>query len=165
MDLFGLKWTILIGEIGYIFYIAANIKPLPIFMYISMLIQTNYLNPSRLNSKTTLECLDNDRVSFLGAALVGLAAAPLWTAKATYLNQIARYHCQHKKQNHDISVSLFFGIFFAIFGTSTIWGNLISYFVLSQSGAAQVNNCGVYYNPKDISPSNATQDVTDTTVR
>ena len=35
MDLFGLKWAIIIGEIGYIFYIAANIKPLPILMYIS----------------------------------------------------------------------------------------------------------------------------------
>jgi hypothetical protein len=57
---------------------------------------------------------------FIGAALVGLAAAPLWTAKATYLNQIARYHCQHKKQKHEISVSLFFGIFFAFFGTNTI---------------------------------------------
>jgi hypothetical protein len=35
MDLFGLKWTIILAEIGYIFYIAANIKPLPILMYIS----------------------------------------------------------------------------------------------------------------------------------
>lgn len=100
----------------------------------------------------------------LGAALVGLAAAPLWTAKATYLNQIARYHSQHKKQNHEISVSLFFGIFFALFGTNTIWGNLISYFVLNQSGAAQVNNCGVYFDPKLAMKTNSTQDVSDTTV-
>src|SRR4051812_7794336 len=35
MDLFGLKWTILVAEVGYIFYIAANIKPLPVLMYIS----------------------------------------------------------------------------------------------------------------------------------
>lgn len=35
MDIFGLKWTIIIGEIGYISYIVANIQPIPVFMYIS----------------------------------------------------------------------------------------------------------------------------------
>ncbi len=68
---------------------------------------------------------------FLGAKLVDLAAAILWTTKATYLNQMARYHSQHKKQAYDISVRLFFGIFFALYGTNTIWRNLISYFVLN----------------------------------
>ncbi|CAF1206004.1 unnamed protein product [Adineta steineri] len=132
MDLFGLKFTMIIATIGYIFYTAANIKPLPVLMYIS-------------------------------AALVGLAAAPLWTASATYLNQIARYHSQHKNQTHDISVSLFFGIFFALFGTTTIWGNLISYFVLHQSSVAQKINCGIYFNPTSASPTNTTQNVDDTT--
>ena len=36
------------------------------------------------------------RVAVLGAALVGRATAPLWAAKATYLNCIVRYHSQHK---------------------------------------------------------------------
>ena len=103
--------------------------------------------------------------AFLGAALVGLAAAPLWTAKATYLNQIARYHSEHKKQTHEISVSLFFGIFFALFGTNTIWGNLISYFVLNQSSTAQKYNCGIHFDPQSAAPTNTTQDVNDTTVR
>ena len=40
MDLFGLKWTIILAEIGYIFYIAANIKPLPVLMYISKIFTT-----------------------------------------------------------------------------------------------------------------------------
>ncbi|CAF1320465.1 unnamed protein product [Didymodactylos carnosus] len=53
--------------------------------------------------------------AYNGAALVGLAAAPLWTAKATYLNKLAQYHAQHHKQAEEISVSLFFGIFFAFF--------------------------------------------------
>ena len=35
MDLLGLKWTIISAEVGYVFYIAANIKPLPLLMYIS----------------------------------------------------------------------------------------------------------------------------------
>jgi MFS family permease len=101
----------------------------------------------------------------LGAALVGLAAAPLWTAKATYLNQIARYHSQHKNQTHEISVSLFFGIFFSFFGTNTIWGNLISYFVLNQYSNPQISNCGVYFDPQSAVPTNTTQDVNDTTVK
>ena len=99
-----------------------------------------------------------------GAALVGLAAAPLWTAKATYLNHLARHHAQHKKQTPEVSISLFFGIFFAFFGTNTVWGNLISYFVLNQSSAAQVFNCGVHFNPQSAFKTNATQDVSDTTV-
>ena len=40
MDLFGYKWTIILAEFGYIFYIAANIKPIPILMYISQSNQT-----------------------------------------------------------------------------------------------------------------------------
>ena len=35
MDLFGLKYTIILAEIAYMFYIIANIKPLPVLMYIS----------------------------------------------------------------------------------------------------------------------------------
>ena len=35
LDLFGLKYTIILAEIAYMFYIVANIKPLPVLMYIS----------------------------------------------------------------------------------------------------------------------------------
>lgn len=101
----------------------------------------------------------------LGAALVGLAAAPLWTAKATYLNQIARYHAQHKSQTHEVSVSLFFGIFFALFGTNTIWGNLISYFVLNQANNPRVYDCGIYFDPTANSTANAPPEVNETTVK
>jgi hypothetical protein len=104
-------------------------------------------------------------VCVIGAALVGLAAAPLWTANATYINQIARYHSQHTRQTDETSVSLLFGIFFALYSTNIIWGNLISYFVLNQSSKAQINNCGIHFDPKSASPTNTTQDVNDTTVK
>lgn len=42
MDLFGLKWTIILAEVGYIFYIVANIKPLPPLMYISKYLHIFY---------------------------------------------------------------------------------------------------------------------------
>ncbi|CAF5160148.1 unnamed protein product, partial [Rotaria sp. Silwood1] len=102
LDIFGLKWSIILSEIGYILYIVANIYPLPVFMYIS-------------------------------AALVGFVAAPLWASQAVYLGRIAHYYAQHKHQTPEVYVSLFFVIFFAIFGTNIFWCNLISYFVLNQS--------------------------------
>ncbi|CAF1357603.1 unnamed protein product [Rotaria sp. Silwood1] len=102
LDIFGLKWSIILSEIGYILYIVANIYPLPVFMYIS-------------------------------AALVGFVAAPLWASQAVYLGRIAHYYAQHKHQTPEVYVSLFFAIFFAIFGTNIFWCNLISYFVLNQS--------------------------------
>ena len=103
--------------------------------------------------------------NIVGAAVTGLAAAPLLTAHATYLNQIARYHAQHKRQKDEISISLFFGIFFALYGTNTIWGNIISYFVLNQSSLPQKVNCGINFDPRSATPTNTTQDINDKTVK
>ncbi|CAF1619503.1 unnamed protein product [Adineta ricciae] len=132
MDIFGLKWAMIIAILAYALYMLANIYPLPELMYIS-------------------------------AALVGLGAAPLWTSEALYLNRIGRYHAQHKFQTVEMSVSLFFGIFSAITGTSLIWGNLISYFVLRQSNTPPKVNCGIYFDPKVSRPTNETEDVNETT--
>ncbi|CAF0789630.1 unnamed protein product [Rotaria sordida] len=132
MDIFGLKWSIVLAEVGYILFIVANIRPLPSLMYIS-------------------------------AAFVGLAAAPLWTAQATYLSQIARLYAQAKHQMTDVVVSLFFGIFFACVGTSAIWGNLISYFVLNQSNYPQKLNCGVYFDPQSAVTVTMTSNVSEKT--
>ncbi|CAF0882876.1 unnamed protein product [Rotaria sordida] len=131
-DVFGLKWTIIIGEIAYILYISANIRATPIFMYI-------------------------------GAACLGLASAPLWTCQATYLSCIARYHAHHKQKKVADIVSLFFGIFFAVFGTSTIWGNLISYFILNQSNNPEKFNCGVYFDPLSKNKTDTAPDVSNLT--
>jgi hypothetical protein len=35
LDIFGLKWSIILGEVAHVFYILANIHPLPSLMYIS----------------------------------------------------------------------------------------------------------------------------------
>ncbi|CAF4895068.1 unnamed protein product [Rotaria sp. Silwood1] len=132
IDIFGLKWTIIIAEIAYILYISANIRPTPIFMYTS-------------------------------AACLGLASAPLWTCQATYISCIAHYHAHHKQKKVADIVSLFFGIFFAIFGTSTIWGNLISYFILNQSNNPEKFNCGVYFDPLSKNETNKAPNVSDLT--
>ena len=132
-DIFGLKWTMFIGNIIYMLYILANIKPEPYIMYIA-------------------------------AALVGLSSAALWTAQGHYIGCLARDYAYHKNKRADNMVSLFFGIFFACFGTSGIWGNLISYFVLNQRNNPQVNNCGVYFDPLAKSEQASAPDVPDITV-
>lgn len=122
----------MIGNIAYIIYIGANIWAIPLVMYIG-----EYFIDNR-SIETPLS---------LAASFAGLAAAPFWTAQATYINRIARYYAYHRQKNVDHIISLFFGIFFAVLNTCSIWGNMISYFVLNQSNIPQKNNCGIYFDP------------------
>ena len=101
---------------------------------------------------------------FVAAAFVGLAAGPLWTSQATYISRIARYHEYHKRTAIEIITSLFFGYFFAVFNTSVVWGNLISYFVLKQSNHPNKSNCGIYFNPLSKSEIIEVDDVSQLTV-
>jgi hypothetical protein len=64
----------------------------------------------------------------------------------------------------EVIISLFFGTFFAVFGTSTIWGNLISYFVLNQSNNAQKFNCGIHFDPSADVVIEESNDVSETAV-
>ncbi len=83
-----------------------------------------------------------------GAIILGLGAAPMWSAKCTYLTQVTlffldstlgvcglslcvaqvgnRYSQLSGEKTPEPCVSRFFGVFFMIFQTSSIWGNLIS---------------------------------------
>lgn len=64
---------------------------------------------------------------------VGLGAAPLWSAKCTYLNEISVFYSDQSSDSAEVVTSRFFGIFFMIFQNTQIWGNLVSYFVLKPS--------------------------------
>ncbi|XP_041107494.1 protein unc-93 homolog A isoform X2 [Polyodon spathula] len=58
--------------------------------------------------------------------ILGLGGAPLWSAKCTYLTISG--NMQGKKENkegRDI-INQYFGIFFLIFQSSAVWGNLMS---------------------------------------
>ena len=85
--------------------------------------------------------------SVTAAAWIGLVSAPFWTAQATYISRIARDHAHHKQTIVGNTISLFFGIFFAAFSTSTIWGSLITYVVFDQPNNPQRYNCGIHFNP------------------
>ncbi|UJR33101.1 hypothetical protein I4U23_020558 [Adineta vaga] len=95
----GLKWTLVLCQIPYLLYIAANYYPKAYLMY-----------PA--------------------AALVGLAAAPLWTSKCSYLTETGAIYADMKHVHKDVIVNRFFGLFFMFFQSSQVWGNLISYLVL-----------------------------------
>ena len=64
------------------------------------------------------------------AVLLGIFAGPLWTAKCTFLTEIAGFYANISGENSEVVVNRFFGIFFAMFQMSQIVGNLISSTIL-----------------------------------
>ncbi|XP_023288947.1 UNC93-like protein [Orussus abietinus] len=64
--------------------------------------------------------------------LLGLGAAPMWAAKATYLTQVGGVYAKLTDQPADAIVVRFFGFFFLAWQTAELWGNLISSLVLSE---------------------------------
>ncbi|XP_056422994.1 protein unc-93 homolog A-like [Hyla sarda] len=65
------------------------------------------------------------------SVMLGLGASPFWTAKCTYLTVSARQHALKSGQKDMHVINQYFGIFFFIFQSSRIWGNLISSLVLN----------------------------------
>lgn len=100
----------------------------------------------------------------VAAASVGIVSAPFWASQANYISRLATSHAQLKNKEVGHVVSLFFGIFFALFGTTAIWGNLVSYFILHQSNDPQKYNCGIHFNPASENTTAPPSDVSDTTV-
>ena len=64
------------------------------------------------------------------ACLLGTFACGLWSAKCTYLTELAYMNAELTGESGEAMVNKFFGIFFAMFQTSQIIGNLISSMVL-----------------------------------
>ncbi|PAA56503.1 hypothetical protein BOX15_Mlig024443g2, partial [Macrostomum lignano] len=74
------------------------------------------------------------------SVLLGVSSAPLWAAMSVYVVRLAGEYA--RAGGHDgggdgtegrqrSAVSVFFGVFFTMFASSNIWGNLISYLALS----------------------------------
>lgn len=70
------------------------------------------------------------------SALVGLAAAPLWTAKATYITTLGIRYAGIGTSAPEAIINRYFGIFFLFFQTSQIIGNLVSSLVLKSDDSA-----------------------------
>lgn len=67
------------------------------------------------------------------SVLVGLGAAALWSAQGTYLTVVGNAQARKTGQVGKDVVSQYFGIFFLIFQSSGVWGNLISSLVFGQT--------------------------------
>ncbi|XP_062981490.1 protein unc-93 homolog A [Elgaria multicarinata webbii] len=82
--------------------------------------------------------------------ILGLGGAPLWSAKCTYLTIAGNSYAQKAGKIGANIVSQYFGIFFLIFQSSGVWGNLISSLVFEQSpnkveiSEADLACCGAY---------------------
>jgi len=93
-----------------------------------------------------------------GAIILGLGAAPMWSAKCTYLSQVGNIYGELTNQPVEPIIVRFFGIFFLFFQSSSIWGNLISSSVLSSEEKNETETltdlsiCGVNYCPKEDAP-------------
>ncbi|XP_071282697.1 protein unc-93 homolog A isoform X2 [Agelaius tricolor] len=65
--------------------------------------------------------------------ILGLGGAPLWSAKCTYLTIAGTLYAEKAGKSARDIINQYFGIFFLVFQTSGVWGNLISSLILSQS--------------------------------
>ncbi|CAF1376089.1 unnamed protein product [Adineta ricciae] len=108
MAILGLKWTLIISQVPYLLFMAANYYPKAYLMY-----------PA--------------------AVLVGLAAAPLWTSKCSYLTNVGTVYANEKNLDKTAVINRFFGIFFMFFQSCQIWGNLISYLILTPENRLSTN--------------------------
>lgn len=86
--------------------------------------------------------------------ILGIGAAPLWSAKCTYLTRTAVWYAKLTDATEDDVINRFFGFFFMVFQTSQIWGNLISSEVFSQRAdenftvtADDLTKCGANFDP------------------
>ncbi|ESO90995.1 hypothetical protein LOTGIDRAFT_178791 [Lottia gigantea] len=96
------------------------------------------------------------------AIILGLGAAPLWSAKCAYLTEIGVWYARATGNTDDAIINRFFGIFFCLFQTSQIWGNLISSTIFAPEAAngselivfTDLDKCGANFEP--YAPSNNT---------
>ncbi|XP_036398996.1 protein unc-93 homolog A-like [Megalops cyprinoides] len=64
--------------------------------------------------------------------ILGLGGAPLWSAKCTYLTISANQEAGRNSSRVRHLVNQYFGIFFLLFQSSAVWGNLMSALILGQ---------------------------------
>ncbi|XP_064472636.1 protein unc-93 homolog A-like [Ornithodoros turicata] len=118
----GLKYTMVTSICMYLVYFFANMKP----TWITLI-----------------------PASFI----LGTGGAPLWTAKCSYLTAQAQEYADIVGALDSAPfVTGFFGIFFMLFQSAQIWGNLTSYLILRPPHALSITasdsmQCGSSFHP------------------
>ncbi|KAM8809246.1 protein unc-93 homolog A [Eudromia elegans] len=67
------------------------------------------------------------------SVILGLGGAPLWSAKCTYLTIAGNSYAEKAGKIGKDIINQYFGVFFLVFQSSGVWGNLISSLILGQS--------------------------------
>ncbi|KAK8737945.1 hypothetical protein OTU49_004314 [Cherax quadricarinatus] len=102
------------------------------------------------------------------AIILGLGAAPMWSAKCTYLTKVGARYAELVGDDKEVIITRFFGIFFLFFQSTQVWGNLISSSVLSvgvvdtYKTPEELEKCGFNFCPWDTSDSNSTNSSSST---
>lgn len=105
------------------------------------------------------------------ALILGLGAAPMWSAKCTYLNQVAHRLAKLEGLQPEHVVVKFFAIFFFFFQCNSIIGSIISTSVLSSGGSDNativeitdddIAHCGSSFCPGFVPSSEANDEADD----
>uniref|UniRef100_A0AAY4CLP8 Protein unc-93 homolog A n=1 Tax=Denticeps clupeoides TaxID=299321 RepID=A0AAY4CLP8_9TELE len=66
------------------------------------------------------------------SAILGLGGSPLWSAKCTYLTISGNRQAEKESKKAEDVINMYFGIFFFIFQSSAVWGNLMSSLIFGQ---------------------------------
>lgn len=64
--------------------------------------------------------------------ILGLGGAPLWSAKCTYLTITGNTQAAAEGKRGSDIISQYFGVFFFLFQSSAVWGNLMSSLIFGQ---------------------------------
>ncbi|XP_067844455.1 protein unc-93 homolog A-like [Heptranchias perlo] len=82
------------------------------------------------------------------AIILGFGGAPLWSAKCTYLTICGNRNARMNNKIAENVINHYFGIFFLIFQSSAVWGNLMSSLIFQYSSDTasiteeQLSYCG-----------------------
>lgn len=102
------------------------------------------------------------------SVLLGLTAGPMWTSQSVYLSEMAYSHALRNGKDGHAVLSKFNGVFFSMYETTQITGNLISSLVLQQGTYNESDNanetkfCGRLDCPTD---SNSTTTIEEPATR
>ncbi|KAM4713202.1 protein unc-93 homolog A [Anableps anableps] len=66
------------------------------------------------------------------SVILGLGGSPLWSAKCTYLTISGNTQAAKENKKGSDVINHYFGIFFFIFQSSAVWGNLMSSLIFGQ---------------------------------
>lgn len=107
------------------------------------------------------------RATMLPAAIIlGLGAAPLWSAQCTYFTQVGVWYSKITNQDKDAVINMFFGFFFLFFQSTQIWGNLISSLIFTppnDNSTSEEKTCGADFCPSDATEGNNTDNFEQST--